>query len=70
MDKLFITLFVLQGAVADKVKSRREAGQGTLEYVAMVAVACIIIAAVIAVLKPAGATMGEMARAAIEKVKV
>lgn len=68
MSKLFITLFVLQGNLLDKAKSRREAGQGTLEYVAMVAVACIIIAAVVAVLKPAGATLGSLVSTALAKV--
>jgi hypothetical protein len=68
MSKLFVTLYVLQGTLLDKAKARREAGQGTLEYVAMVAVACIIIAAVVAVLKPAGASIGALVSAALAKV--
>ncbi|WP_375426534.1 hypothetical protein [uncultured Friedmanniella sp.] len=68
MNKLFITLFVLQDTLLDKAKARRESGQGTLEYVAMVAVACIIIAAVVAILKPAGATLGTLVSTAIQKV--
>lgn len=46
MDKLMLTFFVWQIAAADKIKARREAGQGTLEYIGMIAVAAIIIAAV------------------------
>ena len=51
MNKLILTALVLQMTLTDKLKARRESGQGTLEYVGMVAVACIIIAAVITVIK-------------------
>jgi hypothetical protein len=53
MDKLFVTLYVWQLTVADKLRARREAGQGTLEYVGMIAVAAVIIIAVVGVLNKA-----------------
>ncbi|MDF2748523.1 MAG: hypothetical protein K0S98_2810, partial [Propionibacteriaceae bacterium] len=53
MQKLLLTLFVWQLTAVDKLKTRREAGQGTLEYVGMIAVAAIIIVAVVAVAKSA-----------------
>jgi hypothetical protein len=67
MNKLFITLYLLQFTLADKVKARREAGQGTLEYVGMIAVAAVIIVAVIGVLK--GADLGTWVGGFITKVK-
>ena len=70
MDKLFISLFLLQYTVADKVekiKARREAGQGTLEYVGMIAVAAVIIVAVVTVLK--GAKLGDWIGTFITSVK-
>ena len=51
MNNIALTLIMWQLTAIDKLKARREAGQGTLEYVGMVAVACIIIAAVIGVLR-------------------
>ena len=53
MDKLFVTLLIWQVTAVDKIKARREAGQGTLEYVGMIAVAAVIIALVVGVLKGA-----------------
>ena len=67
MQKLLLTLFVWQLTAVDKLKTRREAGQGTLEYVGMIAVAAIIIVAVVAVAK--SADIGSMLTAAINKVK-
>lgn len=54
MNKLMITFFVWQLTAVDKIKARREAGQGTLEYIGMIAVAAIIITAVVAAVKAAG----------------
>jgi len=65
MQKLLLTLFVWQLTAVDKLKARREAGQGTLEYVGMIAVAAIIIVAVVAVAK--SADIGSMLTAAINK---
>ena len=67
MDKLMITLFVMQMTVVDKFKARREAGQGTLEYVGMIAVAAIVVAAVALVIK--GANLDALVTTAITKVK-
>ena len=42
MSKIALTLYFWQLTALDKVAARREAGQGTLEYVGMIAVAAII----------------------------
>lgn len=57
MDKLMISLFLLQSTVTDKVRTRREAGQGTLEYVAALALALIVILALIGAFTSAGAAL-------------
>jgi Flp pilus assembly pilin Flp len=57
MNKIAFTLYFWQlsfvDATVDRIKARREAGQGTLEYVGMIAVAAIVIVAVIGALKTA-----------------
>lgn len=57
MNQIAFTLYFWQlgfiDATADRIKARREAGQGTLEYVGMIAVAAIVIVAVIGALKTA-----------------
>jgi hypothetical protein len=67
MNNLLITLYVWHLTAADKLKARREAGQGTLEYVGMIAVAAIIIVAVVGVAK--SADLGSIFSAAVDKVK-
>lgn len=67
MDKIALTFIIWQLTAVDKIKARREAGQGTLEYVGMIAVAAIIIVAVIGVLK--GAELGTWVGTFIDKVK-
>ncbi|GAA1825253.1 hypothetical protein ACFFOM_12025 [Microlunatus capsulatus] len=67
MSKIALTLYFWQLTALDKVAARREAGQGTLEYVGMIAVAAIIIVAVVAVAKEAD--LGGMITTAVEKVK-
>ena len=67
MNKIALTLYFWQLTALDKVKTRREAGQGTLEYVGMIAVAAIIIVAVVAVAKDAD--LGGMITTAVDKVK-
>jgi hypothetical protein len=69
MNKILLTLLVLQGTVADKIKTRRDAGQGSLEYVAMIGVAVMIIVAIVSVATPAGTAMGGIITAAVDKVK-
>jgi hypothetical protein len=69
MNKILLTLLVLQGSVADKIKNRRDAGQGSLEYVAMIGVAVMIIVAIVSVATPAGTAMGAIITAAVDKVK-
>lgn len=58
MDKLFVTLYVLRLTAADKLATKmrmrnREAGQGALEYVGMIAVAAVIVVAVVLAVKNA-----------------
>jgi hypothetical protein len=67
MTSLLGTFLVLTNpAVPAK---RREAGQGSLEYVGMIAVAALIIAAVALVAKSAGPQIGAFITAAITKVQ-
>ena len=47
MNQLLVTLYVWQLTATDTLRQRRDAGQGSLEYVAAIAVAAIIIAAVV-----------------------
>ena len=54
MNQLLVTLYVWHLTASDKLKQRREAGQGSLEYVAAIAVAAIIIAAIVAAVTGAG----------------
>ena len=67
MNNLLLTFLVLTGKMAPA--KRREAGQGSLEYVGMIAVAALIIAAVAVIANAAGPQIGEMINAAIAKVK-
>ena len=67
MNTLLVTYLVLTGKLAPA--KRREAGQGSLEYVAMIAVAALIIGGVALVAQPAGDAIGAMIQAAIDKVK-
>ncbi|WP_114559446.1 hypothetical protein [Desertihabitans aurantiacus] len=47
MNKIATTLLMLQMTLVDRLNNRREAGQSTLEYVGMFAVAAIIVVALI-----------------------
>ena len=67
MTNLLGTFLVLTNPAAPA--KRREAGQGSLEYVAMIAVAAIIIAAVAGVAKAQGPAIGAFITDAITKVK-
>lgn len=66
MTNLVGTFLVLTGPVPSK---RREAGQGSLEYVAMIAVAALIIVVVAAAATPAGTLIAAMIQTAIAKVQ-
>lgn len=67
MNQLLVTLYVWQLTASDKLKQRREAGQGSLEYIAAIAVAAIIIVAVVGAVNSAG--LGEWATGLINKIK-
>ena len=69
MNNLLLSLMVLHASLVDRVKGRRDAGQGSLEYVGMIAVAAIIIAAVAVVANAAGPQIGAFITAAIAKVQ-
>lgn len=73
MDKLFVTLYVLRLAAADKLAAKldrtrnREAGQGALEYVGMIAVAAVIVVAVVVAIK--NAHLGDWVTGVIDTMK-
>jgi heme A synthase len=67
MNQLLVTLYAWHLTAADKLQRRREAGQGSLEYVAAIAVAAIIIAAVVGAVN--GAAIGEWATGLINRIK-
>ena len=69
MNNLLLSLMVLHSSIVDRVKGRRDSGQGSLEYVGMIAVAAIIIAAVAVVATAAGPQIGAFITAAIAKVQ-
>ena len=67
MNQLLVTLYVWQLTAGDKLKQRREAGQGSLEYIAAIAVAAIIILAVVTAVNDAD--LGAWATGLINKIK-
>ncbi|MGX6451641.1 hypothetical protein [Brevibacterium paucivorans] len=46
--KVDVNARVFAGAVAEKLQKRREAGQGSIEYIGIAVIAAIIVAAIIA----------------------
>lgn len=66
LGKIYATLYFYTTAGVDRLK-KGERGQGTLEYVGMIAVAAVIVVAVIGVLK--GADLGTWVQGFITKVK-
>lgn len=66
LGKLYAALYFYTAAGVDKIK-KNERGQGTLEYVGMIAVAAVIVVAVIGVLK--GADLGTWVQGFITQVK-
>ena len=69
MNKLVTALVGTYLVLTHPTPRRREAGQGSLEYVGMIAVAAIIIVAVAVVAKAAGPQIGAFITAAIAKVQ-
>ena len=67
MTNLLGTFLVLTSPVTPA--KRREAGQGSLEYVGMIAVAAIIIALVAGVAKTQGPTIAAFITDAVSKVQ-
>ncbi len=67
MVPVFLAFYLrATGLVADRIERRSDRGQGTLEYVGMVAVAALVIVAVVTAIK--GANLGEVVGGAITKV--
>lgn len=69
MNSLLLTLMVLTDNAADRLKKRREAGQGSLEYVGMIAIAALIVAAMVVIVGKFGPGLGSVVDAAIAKVQ-
>jgi len=57
MDKLIVSLLMLQATATDKLSARREAGQGTLEYIAMLLIAGVLIVALVGIFTGVGDTL-------------
>ncbi len=68
MDKLMISFFLLQNTVTGKLRTRREAGQGTLEYVAALALALIVILALVTAFGTAGTSLSAKVTAIVAKI--
>lgn len=66
MTHLYVALTILMHGAAGRAR-RNERGQGTLEYVGMVAVAALIVVAVIGVAK--GVNLGGIITDAVGSVK-
>jgi hypothetical protein len=69
MNKLLTSVLGTFLVLTNPAAKRREAGQGTLEYVAMIAVAAIIIAAVGTILKSQAPVISGWVSAAIAKIQ-
>lgn len=67
MNYILLTLLVLDNKI-ESIKSKRESGQGSLEYVGMIAVAAIIIVLVAAVAKSQGPVIAAFITSAVAKV--
>ncbi|TDT31283.1 hypothetical protein [Naumannella halotolerans] len=67
MNSFLITIFATLQATLDNRLGKRDSGQGTLEYVGMIAVAAVVIVAVITVLQ--GAELGTWVQGFIDNVK-
>jgi hypothetical protein len=68
MDKLIVSLLMLQATVTDKLSARREAGQGTLEYIAMLLIAGVLIVALVGIFTGVGAQLATKVQAVITKI--
>jgi heme A synthase len=67
MNQLLVTLYVWHLTAADKLKQRRDAGQGSLEYVAAIAVAAVIVTLIIGAVR--GADVAGFVTEMINKIK-
>lgn len=68
MVPVFLALYLrAAGAVTDRVDGRRDRGQGTLEYVGMIAVAALLIGVVVTAFGDGG-SIADKVTGAIETV--
>jgi len=68
MDKLIVSLIMLQATATDKLSARREAGQGTLEYIAMLLIAGVLIVALITAFNGVGDALGNKVKSILDKI--
>ena len=68
MDKLVISLIMLQATATDKLRTRREAGQGTLEYIAMLLIAGVLIVALVGIFTGVGSQLATKVQAIITQI--
>lgn len=68
MDKLIISLIMLQATATDKLRTRREAGQGTLEYIAMLLIAGVLIVALVGIFTGVGSQLATKVQAIITQI--
>lgn len=67
MNQLLVTLYAWHLTAIDKLRERRDAGQGSLEYIAAIAVAAAIVVVVIAAANQA--QVGDFVTAMIDKIR-
>jgi uncharacterized membrane protein len=68
MDKLIVSLLMLQATATNKLSARREAGQGTLEYIAMLLIAGVLIVALVGIFGTVGDTLKAKVQVVIDAV--
>jgi hypothetical protein len=68
MNKLIVSLIMLQATVAGKINNRREAGQGTLEYIAMLLIAGVLIVALVGIFTGVGTQLAGKVQAIIQQI--
>jgi len=68
MDKLIVSLIMLQATATAKLSARREAGQGTLEYIAMLLIAGVLIVALVGIFTGVGDQLSAKVKTVIDKI--
>lgn len=68
MNKLVASLLMLQATVTGKLSNRRESGQGTLEYIAMLLIAGVLIVALVGIFTGVGAQLATKVQAVVTSI--